>query len=616
MDDRLIERAAALGVATEYENGARERVVVDPAVVQAILDELGDPTPAPPSVVRQGTRVEVGRGEILLEDGDIRPVDGALPDLPPGWHTLRTDGRERSLAVAPNGLPQVARTWGWMTQLYALHTSDSWGIGDYADLRAFVTRAARDDAGAVLVSPVSAGALTHPVRKSPYSPSSRRFLNALHLSVADIDEFRGADPDTQARVRALKPDLGARIDHDAVWQAKTAAFDLLQPRIPDLDTLDPALRDFATYSALAERHGPDWRAWPAELRHPASEHVARARRELVDRVGFHAWLQQRADEQLAAVHSAARGMSVGVIHDLPVGVDPGGADGWSLQDVLATRCTVGAPPDAFSPLGQDWVLPPFRPNALAEAGYLPFRDMIRAILAHGDGIRVDHVAGLWRLWWIPPGESPDRGTYVHYDAEAMLGVLLLEAHRAGAVVIGEDLGTVPEYVTDTLQERGVLSCAVAWFQRDREGDPLPSDRYPAQAAASISTHDLPTAPGFLAGEHVRVRTELGLLTDPEREARAAVEERAAIVKMLADEGLVGETATTEEIVLALHEFIALTPCALVFAAPPDLVGELRQPNLPGTVDQYPNWRLPLPVTVDELFDHPAVRAAVARLRAR
>ncbi|WP_091451049.1 4-alpha-glucanotransferase [Actinokineospora iranica] len=633
MDDRLAELAAAHGVAIAYENGDRERVEVDPAVVVAVLGQLGVPADSPdavreslrrapsgpsvPSVVRQGDPVPVGSGEVVLEDGGVVEVDGALPDLPLGWHRLRVDGRESTLAVTPATLPPVPRTWGWMTQLYALRTPGSWGIGDYADLREFVAAAGRDDAGAVLVSPVAAVATTHPVRKSPYSPSSRRFLNPLHLAVTETDAFRAADEQTRREVLALRPDAGDRIDHDAVWRAKTAAVDLLRPRLPDLAGLDPALLDFATFNALAERHGSDWRTWPEALRHPGAPEVAQARADLAERVALHAWYQLQCADQLAAVRQAAAGMAVGVVHDLPVGVDPGGADAWSLRDVLASAVTVGAPPDAFSPRGQDWALPPFRPDRLAEHGYVPFRDMIRAVLAHGDGIRVDHVAGLWRLWWIPPGETPDRGTYVRYDAEAMLGVLALEAHRAGAAVIGEDLGTVPKQVTDSLQERGVLSCAVAWFQRDDEGRPLPPARWPAQAAASVSTHDLPTAPGFLAGEHVRARAELGLLADPEAEYRTAADERAAIVGLLVDEGLLADQdASAQEIVAALHALLARTPCALVFAAPPDLIGETRQPNLPGTVDEYPNWRLPLPLTVAELMAHPAVREAVAVFQAR
>ncbi|WP_156758665.1 4-alpha-glucanotransferase [Actinokineospora pegani] len=631
MDGQLAALAAAHGVATEYENGDREQVEVSAEVVVAVLAQLGVDASTPeavaaalaapcerpvPTVVRRGDRVRVGAGTVLLEDGGEVAVDGALPaDLPLGWHTLRVGDRETPLAVAPAALPPAPRTWGWMTQLYALHTPDSWGIGDYADLRAFVEGTAADAGGAVLVSPVAAPNLVHPVQRSPYSPSSRRFLNPVHLSVTATPEFATADEATRAEVLALRPDATELIDHDAVWRAKSAALALLAPPV-DLAAVEPGLLDYATFAALAEVHGPDWRDWPAPLRHPGSAEVRAARGELADRVAFHVWVQGLCACQLDGVHAAAADLAVGVVHDLPVGVTPSGADAWSLRDVLATEVTVGAPPDAFSPLGQDWVLPPFRPDRLAAAGYLPFRDMIRAVLAHGDGIRVDHVAGLWRLWWIPPGGAADKGTYVHYDAEAMLGVLLLEAHRAGAVVIGEDLGTVPDAVTATLRERGVLSCSVAWFERDDDGSPRPPARWSAQAAASVSTHDLPTALGFLTGDHVRVRAERGLLSDPEGERARAAAERDEIVALLVSEGLVAADAPLPDVVDALHVLLARTPCALVFAAPQDLIGEERQPNLPGTVDQYPNWRIPLPLDVAGVFGHPAVRRAVEVFRGR
>jgi 4-alpha-glucanotransferase len=271
-----------------------------------------------------------------------------------------------------------------------------------------------------------------PVERSPYSPSSRRFANPLILRVTETEPFRRADPDTRRRVESLAPPRCELLDYDGVWAAKLAALELLWPGGPV--PADAGLRDFATFCALAERNGPDWRRWPAGLRHPANPEVAAARRELADRVAFHAWTQELCAQSLAGVRQAAleAGMAVGVVHDLPVGVHPGGADAWMLQDVLASGVTVGAPPDDFSPAGQDWNLPPWRPDRLAAAGYGPFRDVIRSVLAHADGIRVDHVAGLWRLWWIPPGHSPDRGTYVRYDVEAMLGILALEAHRHGA----------------------------------------------------------------------------------------------------------------------------------------------------------------------------------------
>jgi 4-alpha-glucanotransferase len=333
-------------------------------------------------------------------------------------------------------------------------------------------------------------------------------------------------------------------------------------------------------------------------------------------VAFHSWVQQQCTEQLAATRDAARGMAIGVVHDLAVGVDPEGADAWALQDVLAAGVTVGAPPDTFNQQGQDWGLPPWRPDRLAATGYAAYRDMLRAVLAHADGLRIDHVAGLWRLWWVPPGASPAQGTYVHYDAEAMLAALALEAHRAGAVVIGEDLGTVEPEVTEALAAQRMLGCAVLWFTRDEDtpGTPLLAPQcWPQRAAASISTHDLPTAVGFLRGEHVRARAVLGLLNDEAAEWAQAAAERTELLDLLRAEGLL--TAETEEdIVVAMHALLARTPCQLLLASLYDAVGEIRQPNLPGTVDEYPNWRLPLPVTLEELRRDPRVKRVVAALR--
>jgi 4-alpha-glucanotransferase len=259
-------------------------------------------------------------------------------------------------------------------------------------------------------------------------------------------------------------------------------------------------------------------------------------------LAFHAWVQQRCAEQLTAVRAAAHeaGMSLGVLHDLAVGVDADGADAWALADVLASGVSVGAPPDNFTPRGQDWGLPPWRPDRLAATGYAALRDMLRAVLAHADGLRIDHVAGLWRLWWIPPGDSPDRGTYVHYDADTMLAVLALEAHRAAATVVGEDLGTVEPEVTEALAGNEMLGCAVAWFTRDESaaGEPLlPPAEWPSRAAASLSTHDLPTAAGFLRGDHVRARADLGLLDDVAAEQAKADKERVEWLTLLRSEGL-------------------------------------------------------------------------------
>jgi 4-alpha-glucanotransferase len=570
-----------------------------------VLAELGADGPrAEPSalVVRQGERPEL-TGELTTEDGAVLTVPGRLPaDLPLGWHRLVTAERELTLVVSPPRLAPMPPAWGWQVQLYALHSAGSAGIGDLADLRAFVTGAGAQGAGVVLVNPVQAITPASPVQRSPYSPSSRRFANPLYL-----------------RVGTPAP-AGELIDYDAVWTAKLAALQGNWAGQVRVDELAPDLRDFATFCALAERHGADWRKWPPGLRHPNSPEVAEARAELADRVAFHGWLQRLCAEQLAGVHAAARAAGVRVVHDLPVGADPAGADAWALQDVLASDVTVGAPPDAFSQQGQDWNLPPWRPDRLAAAGYRPFRDLIRGVLAHADGIRIDHVAGLWRLWWIPPGFPPSQGTYVHYDSAALLGILALEAHRAAAIVVGEDLGTVRPEVTETLHERGMQSSAVLWFQRDQDVADTPllaPSRWPAEAMASISTHDLPTAAGFLRAEHVRVRAELDLLADPDEEYRRAAEERAELIEVLDAHGLLPAEATEEELVAALHALLATASSRLLLISPQDALGDPRQPNLPGTIDEYPNWRIPLPVPVDELLSHPAVRRAIAPLcRAR
>ncbi len=311
-------------------------------------------------------------------------------------------------------------------------------------------------------------------------------------------------------------------------------------------------------------------------------------------------------------------MPLGVLHDLAVGVDADGADAWALADVFASGVSVGAPPDNFTPRGQDWGLPPWRPDRLAATGYAALRDMLRAVLSHADGLRIDHVAGLWRLWWIPPGDSPDRGTYVHYDADTMLAVLALEAHRAGATVVGEDLGTVEPEVTEALAANEMLGCAVSWFTRDQSapGEPLlPPARWPSRAAASLSTHDLPTAAGFLRGEHVRARADLGLLDDVPAEQANADKERAEWLALLRSEGLLATSDDGEPdeaaVIVAMHRFLASTPSRLKLISPYDVVGETRQPNLPGTVDEYPNWRLPLPVSLEQLQSDPRVAEITA-----
>ncbi len=642
MDADLAALAEAHGVATWYEDWHRERRDVAAESVVGVLGLLGVDATTPAAVtnelaavrerdrlgrlpgtivVREGTGRELpGPAEITCEDGSTRRCAEVPDDLPLGWHRLAAGGQDITLVVVPAELPEAPDTWGWMLQLYALHSAGSWGMGDLGDLRDFLSGAG--DPGLILLNPLHAITPVLPVPASPYSPSSRRFANPLYLRVADTDEYRRADAELRARIDALKPAPTADglIDYSAVWHAKRLALELLWPLAGEVDLdADPGLTDFARFCALAEEHGPNWQDWPDELRRPDSPAVRAYRSE---RIAFHVWLQRLLNAQLETANEAARrgGMPVGIVHDLAVGIDPNGADGWLLQDVLAAGVKIGAPPDAFNQLGQDWGLAAWRPDQLIETGYAAYRDMLRRIFRHAGGLRVDHVAGLWRLWWVPPGLPASGGTYVHYDPEAMLGILALEASRAGAVVIGEDLGTVLPEVTEGLARMNMLGSAVLWFTRDWDDEKqrfYPAEEYQRNALASVSTHDLPTAAGFLTGEQVRVRAELGQLAGPvEEERRTADKDRDALLALLRSAGLITARSTTDEIILAMHEFLARTPCRLVTASLYDVLGELNQPNLPGTMDEYPNWRMPLAATLEEIATDPRMHAVAAVLADR
>jgi 4-alpha-glucanotransferase len=665
VDPQLQRLAAAHDVATSYEDQLRRPVEVDRSAVVAVLGALGvdASTPAalddalrevdrrpllPPVVVlRQsaGARVAVGGpAQLRLEDGTHRTVatDGGHVALPPGlplgWHCLETGARQVPVVVTPERVHRRdRRAWGWMVQLYAMRSADSWGVGDMSDLSTLTHWTAERGGGLVLVNPLHAVAPTVPMQPSPYYPGSRRWTNPLYLRVENTAWYADAAAELRAEVDALRPTYEPnRIDRDAAWAAKLAALELLWSRtaasLDGSSLLPPADDDlwtFATWCALSEVHGSDWRRWPAELRRADTPAVARARVDLAERVLFFVWLQVLADQQLAWTQreALAAGMDVGIVHDLAVGADPGGADAWMLQEALALDARFGAPPDMYNQQGQDWGMPPWHPRRMAELGYAPLRDMLRSLLRHAGGVRIDHVLGTFRLWWIPEGASPREGAYVSYDADALLGVIALETERAGAIVVGEDLGTVTPTVRDTLADRGVLGSSVLWFERadgDAPGEsgPLqPVDKWREAATASVTTHDLPTALAWLRGEHVRVRAELGLLDDPAAEEAAWRAERAELLAHLVASGVLGSAdAPEDELVRALHRFIAATPSRYVLAAPGDAVGDLRQPNMPGTVDDYPNWRLPVadsdgrPMRLEDLLADPRVERLAADLR--
>ncbi|MGN6608878.1 MAG: 4-alpha-glucanotransferase [Jatrophihabitans sp.] len=545
---------ALAGVAaTEYRDQLQRLVQVDPADVARVAAAAGDPVPRTPAT-----------------------------------------------ATEPAPVPE-GRHWGWQVQLYQLRSADSWGIGDYADLARLATGLAALGADVLLVNPLHAETPVAPFTDSPYYPSSRRAVSLASLSITALPEYQAADPDARAAVDALKPASGGLIDRGEVWRAKLAALDLLFPGEAVVQQLldgrddQEALRSFAVFCALAEQHGRSWPAWPADLHEPGAHADATADPR---RVTLHTWAQIRAREQLRAAQDAAlaAGMTIGIVHDLAVGVDPDGADGWALQSLFASGMRIGAPPDEFNQLGQNWGLPAWRPDRLAETGFAPWRSVVETAFTLGGGLRIDHILGLSRLWYVPQDGDAADGTFVSYDTEAMLGAVVDAARAHGGLVIGEDLGTVDPAFRRRLAELGVLGSAVLWFEGTDVGESRRPVDWRSLAAASVSTHDLPTAHGWLQDEQVRIRERTGVLgRPPADEYRAAAAERQALLDLLVAEGLLdpADTGDADRVVDAMYGALVQSPSRIVLAAPGDAVGDLRQPNLPGTVDQYPNWRLPL-----------------------
>jgi 4-alpha-glucanotransferase len=594
----LERRAQVHGVAVSYQNWRGRHVEVPDETLAAVLGALGGYEPPAPS---SGT-----------------PVSARAP-FPAG------------------------RSWGFAVQLYSVRSRASWGHGDLRDLADLATWSGGAlGADFVLVNPLHAAEPRPPVSPSPYLPMSRRQISPLYLRVEDIPEYQGLSAGDRARVEALAAPLraasasAALIDRDAVWAAKLAALELVRAvpltsgRRAELDAFlardRRAVGDWAAWCAIAELHGPDWRSWPAALADPGSAEVAGLRERLADRIEFHAWLQWLTAEQFAAAQRAARqaGMNIGVITDLAVGAHPGGADAWARQDVIVPGISVGAPPDEFNQLGQNWTLPPWHPGRLAAQAGRPLADLIAACARDAGGLRVDHVMGLARLWWIPAGMSPDQGTYVRYDHELMGGMLAAAVARAGALAIGEDLGTVEPWLRTFLAERRVLGTSMLWFERRADGSPRRPGGWRRGCLATVGTHDMPPAAAFLAGEQVTIRSGLGLLTRSEAEERAAARtELAGWLAMLASQGLLPRPGqpSAAEFTAALYAYLTRTPAVLIGVSLADAAGERRPQNMPGTVDEYPNWRIPLgdgdgkPLLLEDLPAHDGVRAVAAAVAA-
>ncbi|HEX9992792.1 MAG TPA: 4-alpha-glucanotransferase [Acidimicrobiales bacterium] len=583
------------------------------ALRAAMGGEYGDerpPDPRPTWVVRAGAADPLlGPADLVLEDGaSMAGVTALPPDLPLGYHDLRPldGGPTTRLIVAPRRchLPADLRTWGLTVQLYAARSRTSWGLGDLADLRRIGEWSAGAGAGMLAVNPLH-GALPLPAQQpSPYYPSSRRYRNPLYLRVEEVPgAAEVADVERLAAAgRGLNGDR--RIDRDEVFALKSAALEALWERFPGDPAFDRWLAErgddlagYATFCALCEHHGSGWNEWPEEHRRPGSPAVGAFARSNDRRVGYHGWLQWLLDRQVQAA-----GEATPLVHDLAIGVDPAGADAWQWQEVLATGVRVGAPPDEFNTTGQDWGLPPFVPWRLRAAGYDPFVQTVRSGLRHAGGLRFDHVMGLFRLFWIPEGRSPADGTYVRYHATDLLDILALESVRAGAFVVGEDLGTVEPWIREALTDRGVLSYRLLWFE---EGDP---SGYPRQALAAVTTHDLPTVAGLWTGSDLEVQRELDL--EPNEESTAKMRDRLATMVGADDDTPVGD------VVVGAYRLLATAPSMVLSATLDDALGVEERPNVPGTISEWPNWSLGLPVPLEDALASEQVKAVADALSER
>jgi len=571
--------------------------------------------------------------EVAVSDETLEAIVSCLEQVP---STVADEGDSAAAeAVAPG---PGERSWGFAVQLYSLRSRASWGHGDLRDLAELAAWSARElGAGFVLINPLHAVEPLPPVSASPYLPMSRRWVSPLYLRIEDIPEYQELTYPERMRLTQLSAPLraasgtAAQIDRDTVWSAKREALEMLRKvhlsdqRQAALEAFRArhgrALKDWAAWCALAEVHGPDYRTWPARLRDPHSVAVATelGGGDLAAQAEFHTWVQWLVAEQATAAQAAARdaGMSIGIIADLAIGAHPGGADAWAMRDSYAQGFTVGAPPDAFNQRGQDWGLPPMHPRALAAASYRPLADLVGASLALGGGLRIDHVMGLSRLWWIPAGAQPTEGAYVYYDAAGTLGTLAATAAGSGSVVVGEDLGTVEPWLRDALADRGVLGTQLLWFERGWSNEPLAPQWWRRNSMVTVSTHDLPPAAAFLSGSQVTDRLALGLLTRPEEEERA---EAARMVDdwiaALAAQGLLDpdRRPTADEFTVALYAYLTKTPALLIGVNLAEAAGETRSQNMPGTSTEYPNWKLPLcgpdgtPVLLEDLPANARVRA--------
>lgn len=602
------------GVAGGWWATTGDWVDIDPATRSELRRSVGDPEQSWCWFVEAGCTEEIWSPGVIEIDPDIPGGGGVLevhdhlpPELPVGAHRLLSDGGHLThLFVIPGSAPGIERGWGWAVQLYGLRSSRNWGHGDLADLAFLGRRCVEEGARVLAHNPLGPPVPVTPLQRSPYYPSSRRVGSPLYLAVERIpgSELMGAELERAAAAgRALWK--GDRVRHDEVWRLKLESLERLWSALgrPDPATVEHsddqrhpgsgawarACADNARFNALAEAHGGGFDRWPAALRDISSDEVQEECTRLVERVAFWRWVFTQVDEQNAKALESGPGL----LADLPVGFDPGGADAWADRDLLALGCRIGAPPDDFAPQGQDWGLPPYVPWRLRATGYRPWLDTLRCSMRNASVLRIDHVMGLLRLYWIPEDGSPTSGGYVHGFGNELLELAVMQAHVAGVALVGEDLGTVDPSVREVMDRRGVYGYRVGWFEDS------PPQTWPSRTVATPSTHDLPTLAGLWDGTDTADRAGAGMAEDAEgdRLLRARLTRLAGLV----DDGRVpAHELEVGEVVSQAHRGLGPAGSDLAVANLEDAALQRSRPNLPGTVDQHPNWRQVLPVDLEDL----------------
>ncbi|HUN41198.1 MAG TPA: 4-alpha-glucanotransferase [Acetobacteraceae bacterium] len=687
-DEALRDLARRAGIAVEWQDYASRAHVVSPDSLRRILSALRLPASTrgdlassrrllakratladlPPLITATAgrpTRLDLGASEPLSaklvperaapRDLTLTPARGRLriPAVPEiGYHRLQIGEREVVLAVAPAQCRTIVdvvpdgRLWGIAAQVYALRSPGDAGIGDAAGVSHLAAAAGAQGADALCLSPVHALFSSDPARFAPYSPSSRLFLNPLHAAPGMIfgeDHVSAAIQDAGLHHTFARLEAQPLIDYPASAAGKLALLrSLFEGFVNGPDADGPLGADFASFRAeggdLLRQHAVfealhadrapdhDWRQWPTDLRDPSSAAVATYAAARRHDVLFHEFLQWLTDRSLAAAQRRAReaGMRIGLIGDVAVGMDPVGSHAWSRQHDILLGLAVGAPPDLFNPRGQNWGLTGFSPRTMENGGFAPFIATLRAALRNAGGIRIDHAMGLSRLWLVPEGADPAEGAYLAYPLTDLLRLLALESARHNAVVVGEDLGTVPEGFRETLDQNGVHGMRVLWFEREADEIAFkPAEDWDPTALAMSSTHDLPTVAGWWHGTDINVRAECGRLgpdNSPQNEAATRDRDRAALWQRLVTDGVAQGDApppdAPQPLVDAALTFILRTRSPLAVLSMEDLLGLEEQANVPGTTDQHPNWRRRLPVPAATLLQGEAAARRVAAASAQ